>query len=280
MSLLRFHLSPVVIVWQGPPTGIRLHQSPSRPVFTPSLWLPCWHIKQVKNESVFIRIGPVKNISKLVWYRATEHTSLVFHLLLLLLTGGIYGISCSVTTWKTLKNKLNNNDHFVIILRSAGNFGSRHSCRCYFNTYGRHTLTIKDLVHPLIAKLLPKVGLSLPAGLHTQRLQIMFRNGWKKQQIALSSKLPRFQSSWAITELGCRGTKEPNRPLSMSWFKVPQESEFRVPLSTSDSSELFWWLRRTLKILVLMLWFTSSTTHQNNFDKWYLFLTQTIQHNL
>lgn len=40
-DLLRFHLSPVVIVWQGPPTGMRLHQSPSRPVFTPSLWLPC-----------------------------------------------------------------------------------------------------------------------------------------------------------------------------------------------------------------------------------------------
>lgn len=37
----RFHLSPVVVVWQAPPTGMRPHQSPSRPVFTSSLWLPC-----------------------------------------------------------------------------------------------------------------------------------------------------------------------------------------------------------------------------------------------
>lgn len=37
----KFHLSPVVVVWQAPPTGMRPHQSPSRPVFTSSLWLPC-----------------------------------------------------------------------------------------------------------------------------------------------------------------------------------------------------------------------------------------------
>lgn len=45
----RFHLSPVVIVWHGAPTGMRLHQFPSRPVFTPSLWLPCWHTAWVEN---------------------------------------------------------------------------------------------------------------------------------------------------------------------------------------------------------------------------------------
>lgn len=51
----KFHLRPVVVVRQGPPTGIRLHQLPSRPEFTPSLWLPCPHREDLLDFEAFLR---------------------------------------------------------------------------------------------------------------------------------------------------------------------------------------------------------------------------------